>query len=757
MSSTRYVAGQLTADTMTALENGKLNPLTGMDFSRAFRDRLPLRRKLPVFTYRGAFLSLMHEPDTKVVILTGATGSGKSTQLPALLLVDLFKLLKNTKKKIACTEPRRMAARGLGMRVALEMGVTCGKTVAFSYRDAALDGPGAASDDSLLVYSTDGILLAYALANPGLDDYAVVFFDEAHERTPATDLLLAIAKRAQQTRGDLKIVVMSATISVKGFQQYLPGSKTMEIPGRNFPMTAHFLTPDAFGEPIDIAVKLAVRLHLTEPSGAILIFVKSKKEIAKVMGALGGQLEDLKDCGFCGLWELIPLHAKLPQAAQDKVLAPPPLAENANPGRQIIVSTNVAETSVTVPGLVYVIDTCEVFEKVDDPRSGTSRMNRRNATKQEMMQRRGRAGRTRPGKYYACITASAYFRYHADATLPGMLIQKPLDVVYQILGFLEKNPRAAGHAPGELFNFGLVDPPAAETVMRCLQELHYLNLIDTDGTLSIDGKKLSGLAIGPCDARMVLRSGPIGCCAEIITIVAMREVLANHLELHIKPWSFSDEDELAREAERLSTSEAFWKHPRGVLIGSVAVYNSWRSISVEDQDAYCEFHMLSKRFLLGVDAARKRIARSVTKLPKFKITRMSQRDPLYFDTISRGLCTGMFMSAAIRSPAHDLEKAAAFVTFKDQRKLYWEMSEEELENLDSTSDFDYIVHDEPMLNRFSYPIIKMATPVKLSWLIEASAKAFDPEAMPPGKMREGLVKIISAITNSSEESANGKR
>jgi len=262
---------------------------------------------------------------------------------------------------VACTQPRRVAAMSIAQRVADEMDVKLGEQVGYTIRFEDV-----ASDSTALKYMTDGMLLREAMADKRLDRYSVIVLDEAHERTLATDVLMGLLKEVLMIRPDLKVVVMSATLDAAKFQAYFDNAPLYKVPGRTFPVET-FFTPEAQRDYLDAAISTALHIHQCEGPGDVLIFLTGEREIEDACAQIREGAADLSpDLGevLC-----LPLYSSLPSAAQRKVFdpAPGPKVPGGAPGRKIVVSTNIAETSLTIDGIVYVIDPGFSKQKVYNP------------------------------------------------------------------------------------------------------------------------------------------------------------------------------------------------------------------------------------------------------------------------------------------------------------------------------------------------------------------------------------------------------
>ena len=245
-----------------------VNPLTGIVFSKRYFDILKKRRELPCWEAKAKFLKLME--DNQVVLLVGATGSGKTTQMPQFVLEAGYA----ERGLIACTQPRRVAAMSVASRVADEMDVTLGQQVGYSIRFEDRT-----SHSTVLKYMTDGMLLREAMIDPTLSKYSVVMLDEAHERTLATDLLFGLLKEVMRKRPDLKVIVMSATLESDTFAKYFNHeAPLLNVPGRVFPVDIYYSCA-AETDYVEASIRTAIEIHEGEPPGDILIFLTGEDEI----------------------------------------------------------------------------------------------------------------------------------------------------------------------------------------------------------------------------------------------------------------------------------------------------------------------------------------------------------------------------------------------------------------------------------------------------------------------------------------------
>ena len=319
------------------------NPWTGNPFTSRYREILQKRKQLPVYEFKEQLEKVVQE--NQVVIIEGETGSGKTTQIPQFLLPLLAK-----HGQVCCTQPRRVAAMSIAKRVSEEMDVELGEEVGYTIRFEDLSSP-----QTILKFLTDGMLLREAMTDPLLERYSCIILDEAHERTLSTDVLMGLIKEVMPKRRDLKIVVMSATLDAVKFQQYFDNAPLLKVPGRTHPVEI-FYTPEPERDYVEAAVRTVVQIHQYEGKGDILVFLTGEEEIEDVCRRIRDECSKLGE--ECGPLMVYPLYSTLPPRQQQEIFkdAPPPRTPGGVPGRKIVVSTNIAETSLTIDGIVFVVD-----------------------------------------------------------------------------------------------------------------------------------------------------------------------------------------------------------------------------------------------------------------------------------------------------------------------------------------------------------------------------------------------------------------
>lgn len=353
---------------------------------------------------------MLHAHQT--IILVGETGSGKTTQI-AQFVADAGYCAHG--KRVVCTQPRRVAAMSVARRVADEMDVNLGEEVGYSIRFEECTGP-----KTIVKFATDGMLLREAMIDPALSQYSVIILDEAHERTLATDILFGLIKQVLVNRQDLKLVVMSATLEAEKFQEYFLDAPLIKVPGRLHPVEI-FYSQEPEKDYLDGSVRTVVQIHLCEPPGDVLLFLTGEEEIEDACRKISRGIAELGE--RAGPVKVLPLYSTLPPRQQQRIFeaAPPSTKPTGPPGRKIIVSTNIAETSLTIDGIVYVIDPGFAKQKVYNPRIRVESLLVSPISRASAHQRAGRAGRTKPGKCFRLYTEESFNKDLQEQTYPEIL------------------------------------------------------------------------------------------------------------------------------------------------------------------------------------------------------------------------------------------------------------------------------------------------------------------------------------------------
>ncbi|CAE6418009.1 unnamed protein product [Rhizoctonia solani] len=451
------------------------------------------RKSLPIYAYREQLLEAIETH--QVLIVVAETGSGKTTQLPQYLHEAGY-----TKGglKVGCTQPRRVAAMSVAARVAEEMGTKVGYEVGYSIRFEDCT-----SDKTVLKYMTDGMLLREFLTEPDLAGYSALIIDEAHERTLSTDILFALVKDITRFRPELRLLISSATMDAKKFSEYFDDAPIFYVPGRRYPVDIHY-TPQPEANYLHAAITTVFQIHTTQPKGDILVFFTGQDEIDSAMEnlqetarALGNKVAELIVC---------PIYANLPSEMQAKIFEPTP--EGA---RKVVLATNIAETSITIDGVVFVIDPGFVKQNSYNPRSGMASLVVVPCSRASANQRAGRAGRIGPGKAFRLYTKWAYSNELEENTVPE--IQRTnLGMVVLLLKSLGIN---------NLIEFEFMDPPPGETLMRALELLYALGALNDRGELTKLGRRMAEFPVDPMLSKTIIASEQYSCTDEVLSIISM--------------------------------------------------------------------------------------------------------------------------------------------------------------------------------------------------------------------------------------------
>ncbi|KAH8144931.1 uncharacterized protein LAJ45_11052 [Morchella importuna] len=452
------------------------------------------RKSLPIYEWRQRFLDAVEQ--YQVLIIVGETGSGKTTQLPQYLHEAGY-----TKGglKVGCTQPRRVAAMSVAARVAEEMGVKVGNEVGYSIRFED-----STSDKTVLKYMTDGMLLREFLTEPDLGGYSALMIDEAHERTLSTDILFGLVKDIARFRPELKLLISSATMDAQKFSKYFDDAPIFNIPGRRYPVDVHY-TQQPEANYLNAAITTIFQIHTTTPpQGDILVFLTGQDEIdaaeqnlQETCRKLGNKIREMIIC---------PIYANLPSELQAKIFEPTPAG-----ARKVVLATNIAETSLTIDGIVYVIDPGFVKENVYNPRTGMESLVVTPCSRAAAKQRMGRAGRVGPGKCFRLYTKWAYQNELDENTTPE--IQRTnLNSVVLLLKSLGIN---------DLIEFDFMDPPPAETLIRALENLYALGALNDKGELTKVGRQMAEFPTDPMLAKSILAAATYGCVDEVLSVIAM--------------------------------------------------------------------------------------------------------------------------------------------------------------------------------------------------------------------------------------------
>ncbi|KAI9846552.1 MAG: DEAH-box ATP-dependent RNA helicase prp43 [Thelocarpon superellum] len=696
-----FTRHKTTAAMAHEVEDGPSNPFNGQSLSKQYFNILHTRRNLPVHQQREEFLQMYQK--TQILVLVGETGSGKTTQIPQFVLYD--DLPQRTRQMVACTQPRRVAAMSVAQRVANEMDVTLGEEVGYSIRFEDVTSP-----KTIMKYMTDGMLLREAMNDHNLSRYSVIILDEAHERTLATDILMGLLKEVAVRRPDLKIIIMSATLDAQKFQKYFNHAPLLAVPGRTHPVEI-FYTPEPERDYVEAALRTVLQIHATEPEGDILLFLTGEEEIEDAVRKISLEADEMVREADAGPLKVYALYGTLPPAQQQRIFepAPPPRKGGGRPGRKCIVSTNIAETSLTIDGIVYVVDPGFSKQKVYNPRIRVESLLVSPISKASAQQRAGRAGRTRPGKCFRLYTEAAFKKELIEQTHPEILRSNLANTVLELkkLGI------------DDLVHFDLMDPPAPETMMRALEELNYLACLDDEGDLTVMGKLASEFPLDPALAVMLISSPEFYCSNEILSLTALLSV----------PQIFNRPTSARKRADEM---KALFAHPDGDHLTMLNVYHAFKgSAAQENPKAWCHEHFLSLRALQSADNVRAQLRR-IMETHELELVSTPFEDKKYYENIRRALVAGFFMQVA-----HKDSGGKMYTTVKDNQTVLLHPSTV------LGQDADWVLYNEYVLTTKNY--IRTVTAVKPEWLLDIAPTYYDLDSFPKGEIRQALTRTTEKI------------
>lgn len=676
-------------------------------YSNRYYDLRKFRKSLPAWSERKAFCKLVKK--NQVVILVGDTGSGKTTQCPQFILESGL----GGNLKIACTQPRRVAAISVAQRVSEEMDVFLGDVVGYTIRFEDKS-----SENTKLKYVTDGMLLREAMYDNDLSQYGVIIIDEAHERTISTDILMGslkeiLLRRSFESSNPLRLVVMSATLESTKFQNYFGNdSPVFSIPGRMFPVELIYNTkPEK--DYLEASIQKVLYIHENEAPGDILLFLTGEEEIEQAKQRLEFLSSPLEH--QFGELVIIPLYSTLPPNKQQKIFdkAPGPKYPNGPTGRKVVISTNIAETSVTIDGVVYVIDPGFSKQKVYNPRTRVESLLVSPISKASAKQRMGRAGRTRDGKCFRLYTKEAFESELVDQTHPEILRSNLSNVVLTLksLGI------------NDLVHFDFMDPPAPETLMRALEQLYFLEAMDDEGELTRMGKLMTEFPIDPQLARMLIKSSELGCASQILSLTSLLTV----------PNIFLRPRDKSKEADYAKSNFA---DPDGDHLTLLYAFESFREVFYEDENKAKKFakeNFLNYRALVSAENVRKQLERTYQKhVLNTNNNHVCSDDGEISESklnisIRKAITQGFFMQAAC------LHRAGHYTTVRDNQVVHLHPS------CVLGSKPEWVLYNEFVLTSRNF--IRTVTKIRGEWLLEVSPKYYNLEDFPECDSKKKLMQL----------------
>ncbi|XP_062299033.1 ATP-dependent RNA helicase DHX8-like [Scomber scombrus] len=649
---------------------------------------LQQRESLPIFKLKEQLIQAIH--DNQIMIVVGETGSGKTTQITQYLAEAGY----TARGKIGCTQPRRVAAMSVAKRVSEEYGCRLGQEVGYTIRFEDCT-----STETVIKYMTHGMLQRECLVDSDMSQYSIIMLDEAHERTIHTDVLFGLLKKTILKRKDMKLIVSSATLDAVKFSQYFFEAPIFTIPGRTFPVEILY-TKEPETDYLDASLITVMQIHLSEPPGDVLVFLTGQEEIDTACEIL---YERMKSLGP-DLPELIilPVYSALPSEMQTRIFDPAP------PGsRKVIIATNIAETSLTIDGIYYVVDPGFVKQIVYNSKTGIDQLVVTPISQAQAKQRAGRAGRTGPGKCYRLYTERAYRDEMLTTNVPEIQRTNLASTVLSL--------KAMGI--NDLLAFDFMDAPPMETMITAMEQLYTLGALDDEGLLTRLGRRMAEFPLEPMLCKMLIMSVHLGCSEEMLTIVSM---------LSVQNIFYRPKDKQAQADQR----KAKFFQLEGDHLTLLAVYNSWKNNKFSNP--WCFENFIQARSLKRAQDIRKQMLSIMDrhKLDVVSCGKASMR-------VQKAICSGFFRNAARKHPQD------GYRTLIDQQVVYLHPSST-LFNRQP----EWLVYHELVLTTKEY--MREVTTIDPRWLVEF-APAFYRVGDPTRLSRQKRQQKLEPLYNRYEE------
>ncbi|XP_024530072.1 probable pre-mRNA-splicing factor ATP-dependent RNA helicase DEAH5 [Selaginella moellendorffii] len=637
------------------------------------------RQSLPIYKLKMELVKAVNE--NQVLVVIGETGSGKTTQMTQYLAEAGY----TSRGKIGCTQPRRVAAMSVAKRVAEEFGCRLGEEVGYAIRFEDCTGP-----ETVIKYMTDGMLLREILVDENLSAYSVIMLDEAHERTIHTDVLFGLLKSLVKRRPDLRLIVTSATLDAEKFSGYFYDCNIFTIPGRSYPVEILY-TKQPETDYLDAALITVMQIHLTEPEGDVLLFLTGQEEIDTACQIL---YERMKGLGP-NVPELIilPVYSALPSEMQTRIFDPPPAGT-----RKVVVATNIAEASLTIDGIYYVVDPGFAKQKVYNPKLGLDSLVITPISQASAKQRAGRAGRTGPGKCYRLYTESSFWNEMLPTTVP--------EIQRINLGMTVLMMKAMGI--NDLLSFDFMDPPQSQALISAMEQLYSLQALDEEGLLTKLGRKMAEFPLEPPLSKMLLASVDLGCSDEILTIISMLQAQ----NIFYRP----------REKQaQADQKRAKFFQPEGDHLTLLAVYEAWRAKNFSGP--WCFENFVQSRSLRRAQDVRKQL---LTIMDKYKLDVVSAGKN--FTRIRKAICAGFFFHAGRKDPQE------GYRTIVENQPVYIHPSSALFQRQP-----DWVIYHELVMTTKEY--MREVTLIDPKWLVELAPRFFkeaDPTKLSKRKRQERI-------------------
>lgn len=657
------------------------------------------RRRLPAYGAKQSLIQMIR--DNQISVIIGETGSGKTTQLSQYLYEAG---LCGDNMIIGCTQPRRVAAMSVAKRVALEMDVKLGQEVGYAIRFED-----ETSSATKIKFMTDGILLREALLDENLEKYSCIIIDEAHERSLNTDIILGIIKRLLSRRRDLKLVITSATMNAAKFSQFFGSAPLFTIPGRTFPQKLIY-TKSPVEDYVEAAVMQAVSIHISTEidSGDILIFMTGQEDIEATSDIIRQKLTEVYSRNSAVTTfndidniEIFMIYSALPGDVQNRIFERLPTGK-----RKLVIATNIAETSLTIDGIRYVIDCGYSKLKVYNPRIGLDSLAITPISRANADQRSGRASRTAPGTTYRLYTEDTVDEDMFAQAIPEIQRTNLSNTVLLLKSLGVEN----------IMDFPFIDAPPLQTLLASLYELFFIGALSVTGELTSLGVEMSKFPLQPSLCKILLVAAQNGCSEEMLTIVSMLSVP----QVFYRPKERMKESDIARRRFFVAESDH---------LTLLNVFSQWKSNRYSHR--WCSKHFLHYKSLQRAREIREQLEKILYKQGIKLIS--SGHD---WDIVRKCVCSGFAHQSAKRA---GLGKYVHLKTGMDI-KLHPTSALYGMGDLPP-----YVVYHELLMTKTEY--ICCVTSVDPFWLMEYGGLLYD--------IRRVRYANDSHVTGDSS-SANGK-
>ncbi|XP_952428.1 ATP-dependent helicase, putative [Theileria annulata] len=648
--------------------------------------------------------------EKQCLILVGTTGSGKSTSVP----IWIYTSFTNPKQKLVVTQPRRVAAISLAKYVAKLTNTELGTTVGFNVRFL-----NKSTESTRIKYVTDGILMRESISDPLLSKYSVVIVDEVHERSIRSDILLGIIKLALAKRTDLKLIVMSATLDSNVFNDFFPNSVTINVPGRLFPVDIYY-PPAPFEDYLEAAMISVLQINFSTETGDILVFLPGQEDIEilerllkektrhlhntmesidyKKISNVYVKLGDLKYkmSGWKSL-EICPLYSALSLERQNLVFKTTPPKS-----RKVVLATNIAETSLTIPGIKYVIDTGLVKQRKYNPKNNFESLTVNVTSKSSAKQRAGRAGRECPGEIYRLYTLDSYEKMPQNTTPEIHLID---------FSFVFLQLKMVGIK--DIFEFPFIDPPDKGSILSSALNLYRLGALDSEGNLTEPGKMMAQIPLLPIHSKLLITSFEFSCTSEILTIVS---ILSSEIALF-------DTEKFNPEGVKLR-SNLYNKY--GDHLTLLNIYNLWENAN--SREIFCKQFAVNNHAFTRAKDIRNQLVSLITS-EQFGVKNISRlTDSSSWDQVRKCLTKGNWTNSAKFCP-----ESKSYNTLVNNQCVYIHPSSVMFNRPTFPG---YVVFNDCILTKKNY--IQNVTEISDQWL-----STYVPNFFKPNSVKQNSIELCT--------------